>query len=1007
MFSRSRDAIAFSSAENRAHKEDHRTLFDWHAEDTPFTSQNISEHHKLDLFVPLVSTLSDKVKKRDVATPCVASYPPCNTEQTSTELSMASSQNPFGEVTSTTSATTMANQTMQTAPFTVQNRQFPSFSEALDYSKTIADKSDLYAYLLDLNKQATAVRDIAEDYITNLLEVVDANDLEHYVGKPDFEADFPGIRETAARVKNRRDEKTEAINRLRRATGWQQINDTHPLLRDPATGELRSTNELKAIAKVAQSATIKQVTTGVIRAYLRRVESGGRGVQTSRTQIKSDFDVIQSGLVSIMGTITQEQEEKLFELGYKRSALTGTLIPALQIEAPPAAVPAPSSSEASELSIMSEDVLGQLGVETAGDLADAQAKNLAVQAELGTSAADAFAPRLTATGTRQGPTFLEMQQMEDVIIDDPQDLDEGRVLRSRRIDTNQPGSKRRRQDDDMEEGDAGAESAVARVGLFKGCYCSGISEETLRVIEQHDSSDHGSQNLFARILELVDSAAEDEDEDFTICMRHLRVPLQRVGYKIHSASKRDLIGYMREFRDGNPSELRRLHPTSAHFKPAFRPTRDIDSRGLYQYRLGQLPSVAVHGKQMIDSLYPGRGYYEEWDARGTVNINAFDWWFTNGPNGEAPLSKIFLEELEMYRYHLRVEGNDLGWLRNCFHSLAQQAMRQDPLYYALYAALRTDNATTLISYPYYCKYTLQSNKTSFRHLDNNPAATMAEKGDRLIQGSLSLTDEIPSNCTELIPGMHKFSNEWWNDVVKRGGAQKATGLVVNMNDPKKWNKDDELKFGTKWEPVPCKAGEVRISQPHLAHGSTGPATNVRITMLPWFEKVEEDGQTLEIPGGGVWDDLSRAHRDLYRGQKTPSGLAVVHGTIHKSFPAAISLVSSSAISQALVGRIPWSDPRTYFERLTLFGDDAAARTQLIENHRAEIYRVIPQLYDAVKQAERLIFGERSFYAWKERGGNRPPMDDEDPEETEAHANEQNAEDIGVGIEEDEEMEEVD
>ena len=49
------------------------------------------------------------------------------------------------------------------------------------------------------------------------------------------------------------------------------------------------------------------------------------------------------------------------------------------------------------------------------------------------------------------------------------------------------------------------------------------------------------------------------------------------------------------------------------------------------------------------------------------------------------------EEMDMYEYHQSAGSPEqLGWLRNCFFSLAQQVAFQDPAYYTLTVAARND-----------------------------------------------------------------------------------------------------------------------------------------------------------------------------------------------------------------------------------------------------------------------------------------------------------------------------
>jgi hypothetical protein len=75
----------------------------------------------------------------------------------------------------------------------------------------------------------------------------------------------------------------------------------------------------------------------------------------------------------------------------------------------------------------------------------------------------------------------------------------------------------------------------------------------------------------------------------------------------------------------------------------------------------------------------------------------------------------------MYRHHLREinKKKNYGWLRNIFHNINQQLMRQDPVYYVYYTTLRPNRAWRLISYSYYIKYALLGDNIFFRYIDIN------------------------------------------------------------------------------------------------------------------------------------------------------------------------------------------------------------------------------------------------------------------------------------------------
>lgn len=88
-------------------------------------------------------------------------------------------------------------------------------------------------------------------------------------------------------------------------------------------------------------------------------------------------------------------------------------------------------------------------------------------------------------------------------------------------------------------------------------------------------------------------------------------------------------------------------------------------------------------------------------------------------------------------------------------------MRQDPKYFAIYCALRPDQNTNLVLYPYYAKYAHEGDNTFFRHIDLNIRDLASSgRGANMIQGTVSLDDERPDDCTMILPGMHKHIKEW-------------------------------------------------------------------------------------------------------------------------------------------------------------------------------------------------------------------------------------------------------
>ena len=265
--------------------------------------------------------------------------------------------------------------------------------------------------------------------------------------------------------------------------------------------------------------------------------------------------------------------------------------------------------------------------------------------------------------------------------------------------------------------------------------------------------------------------------------------------------------------------------------------------------------------QWFTSEFSG-GRIKDFDKLGSVNLGIFDWWKTQTlagipEAGERSIMWHVQVEYDIYLHHLReINGRpNKGWLRNMWYSIGQQLMRMDPLYYRLYFLLRSDHPWMLISFPYYAKYAMAGDQTGFRHIDiNTKEACRGGRGVDMIQGSLTIDDEDDKNCTIILPKMHRPENfTRWFDRVRSRNPDNSTVLdnLVSRIDDTHWTKADANEFQTDWTTVPCQAGQVRITDPRIPHGSTPKPTRVRRTMLPWFVRIQDDHTHLEVTTGST------------------------------------------------------------------------------------------------------------------------------------------------------------
>ncbi|KAF8461231.1 hypothetical protein BDZ91DRAFT_380768 [Kalaharituber pfeilii] len=332
---------------------------------------------------------------------------------------------------------------------------------------------------------------------------------------------------------------------------------------------------------------------------------------------------------------------------------------------------------------------------------------------------------------------------------------------------------------------------------------------------------------------------------------------------------------------------------------------------------------------------------------------------------------IIETEFEMYEHHFRPPPgmNQMGWLRIMYHSLTQQAIRQDPVVYALHCAAREDRCWRFISYPYYTKSThIDGQKTGFFHFDLNVSDLLSTgKSAHVVQSAVTLVhDESPHSCTMLVPGFHRHIREWWlrHPEAPRGG--ETTNIVLG----KTYTKADARDFGP-FIPYPCKAGEFRITRPDIPHGSTAVSHSERRVMFPWLIGIRDNHETLDIENTEKWSDLAACHRDGIACRKSTSGRsASAYGRPEGRWPATVIMGSTSCIGDALVGKRRWDDPEVVWERDLLLGDargdGGEEARRWVETVRGKIKREFERCWKIVKRVEKEEFGEVTFFKKRDK-----------------------------------------
>ncbi|KAI9748266.1 MAG: gamma-tubulin [Chaenotheca gracillima] len=384
------------------------------------------------------------------------------------------------------------------------------------------------------------------------------------------------------------------------------------------------------------------------------------------------------------------------------------------------------------------------------------------------------------------------------------------------------------------------------------------------------------------------------------------------------------------------------------------------------YRFMPRPTPAFHfSARLIFERFAGAGTWTQWKQDGTIIIPKF---FSHLVD-DRELFQMIEDEFDMYQHHYRPnQEGTMGWLRIMYHSLTQQAIRQDPAYYAVSVASRPDKQWRLISYPYYTKDTRRvGEKTGFHHLDLNVSEFLKTgKGENIVQGCTSLDDETNEDCTTLIIGFHRSIRPWWARVVKRKAAkhqQLPSGQTTNI-PPELYTSEDSKLFGS-FSPSPCGRGGIRITRPDIAHGSTATSHKRRRLVFPWYTGIADDLETLDNQESETWSQIAACHRDMVACQKSPSGRSAgAYGRPSTAFPAAVKLPSTSAIGDALMGARRWNDPMAERERDRLFGSNEASAKAFVREVRARIITRLRESFSVLLDYEQDRFGADSFFEAK-------------------------------------------
>ena len=475
--------------------------------------------------------------------------------------------------------------------------------------------------------------------------------------------------------------------------------------------------------------------------------------------------------------------------------------------------------------------------------------------------------------------------------------------------------------------------------------CECARQGTLRVVEH-------ARNLFK--WENVDKKLEmlatiDWKIWERMCYGHIKVLAGEVKLDTRGLDKKGLLARLKEaMRDrDSPAGAENGYEQSGF---------EGRAEGLEE-RLGPFKYVGVVRPELrldrdkIWERYAAVGAMEMFLEDGNVVVpGVFDWIVKDGE-----LRGMADAEFEMYRHHLRNEegaGND-GRCRNMWHSLVQQAMRQDPVFYALNVAARPDRNWRLVSFPYFTKYGKAGDGTACddTEIDVEQLCKWG-RGASTVRTAVSMDDEFADGCSTVVPGFQRQIREWWREARSRGSGSDS------MEDM--YSKEDEARYG-EFVRVVCGRGDMRMSLAQLMHGSTGDCVRVRRVVEPWLMGVDSNHDRLEMKECGSWEEVSAAHRNMWAMKVGPTGQKHEFPVGEGRFAGSIEMRGMSAIGDALVGARRWDSRAVLSERDLILGSDDGEAWKYVGRVRKRVKEEWKRCFKTMVEAEASEYGEKAYF----------------------------------------------
>jgi hypothetical protein len=327
---------------------------------------------------------------------------------------------------------------------------------------------------------------------------------------------------------------------------------------------------------------------------------------------------------------------------------------------------------------------------------------------------------------------------------------------------------------------------------------------------------------------------------------------------------------------------------------------------------------------------------------------------TSGIKISKKLADLVREEFRMYAYHDRWskegKGHTTTILKTMYFSVIQQYVRQHPMVYLKVLQMRGDKNFQLISYPHYSYYSPHGVQSHYDFLECDLRGTLEDQTGKM---KARVKDYVKiDDCKN----MNYIRNHFGTNYGKAKYAKHPHRQDKHYFDLTGVHDGGKLD----WEKTNLRHGDICVLAPttsfRIMTTTDSEMMGVTACLVALSKTVPE-----ELEGGAKVSEICDSHRKMV---PPPSPrYEENYGSFHVPGKClfSVALRGLGDVSDALVGRVEWSDPAPQAELKLLLEQTSEQRRKYIDTWEKKATKLAIDALNVSFKLEREAYGIKSYF----------------------------------------------